>query len=454
MSISEAQNWYQTTYPGLLTATASDKATTSLAATTPATTPAAQLVWQQALTAGTGAQQLLLVPFAGDAALFAHGSFTGLRYLIIAKQTTNTLDGKVLEFLLPRTAQPVDTLALFTSLYRSYQRGSLVAPAQGEGYVFLYSATYQYLTGRRFEHGRFLPGAARLAFQLHPGTATSSTTKSAIIDGGATTNMASPIGATCLDWYSGETGKYITTTGDCSYGGGGDVPPVYTGGGGPAGGGSPGPSGYGGGGGGGSSNTSITATTVLVVPPDRPVNDIRQFLKCFTVSQGATYTVYAKQPVPGTTDTYVFGPNGIPIVGHTFISITQNGITRVLGFYPTSSAAPLGPVTSVMGDDSQHPFDVSITTPISPNSLNNVLNYLYASLSNTYSLQNNNCTDIGIGASAQTGLILPDTQGTWGGVWGGSNPANLGQDMRTVTLPTGATRNTTGGTAPANQGGC
>ena len=167
VSISEAQNWYQTTYPGLLTATASDEATTSLAATIPTTTSMAQLVWQRALTAGTGAQQLILVPFAGDAALFAHGSVAGLRYLIVAKQAANTLDGKILEFLLPRTAQPVDTLALFTSLYRSYQRGSLVAPAQGEGYVFLYSATYQYLTGRRFEQGRFLPGATRLAFQHH-----------------------------------------------------------------------------------------------------------------------------------------------------------------------------------------------------------------------------------------------------------------------------------------------
>jgi len=212
------------------------------------------------------------VPFTGDAALFAHGSVTGLRYLLVAQQTGNSLDGKILELLLPRTTQPVDTLALFTSLYRSYQRGSLVAPTQGEGYVFLYLATYQYLTGRRFAQGRFLPGAARLAFQPHPGTAAGSGAKPAVVREATTANKAPAVGAPCLDWYSGETGKYITTTGDCnglgSGGGSGDVPPVYTGGGGPCGGscgGSTGPSGYGGGGGGGSSaSMQLTSAMILV----------------------------------------------------------------------------------------------------------------------------------------------------------------------------------------------
>ena len=81
VSIAEAQNWYQATYPGLPTATAPGKATASRTAPI----PTAQLAWQRALTTGTGAQQLILVPFAGDAALFAHGSVTGLRYLLVAQ---------------------------------------------------------------------------------------------------------------------------------------------------------------------------------------------------------------------------------------------------------------------------------------------------------------------------------------------------------------------------------
>lgn len=62
---------------------------------------------------------------------------------------------------------------------------------------------------------------------------------------------------TCIDWYDGNTGEYITTTGDCSGGGTGGEPP-YTGGGGS------GPGGYypgGGGGWGGGGSTSTTGST-------------------------------------------------------------------------------------------------------------------------------------------------------------------------------------------------
>jgi len=109
--IAEAHEWYQATYPGAVPAAAAG-ATASLAATA----PVAQLVWQRALTTGTDAQQLVLVPFAGDAALFAHSPVTSLRYLIVARQTTSVLDGKILELVLPRTTQPIDTLGLFASL--------------------------------------------------------------------------------------------------------------------------------------------------------------------------------------------------------------------------------------------------------------------------------------------------------------------------------------------------
>ncbi|WP_281847916.1 hypothetical protein [Olleya namhaensis] len=36
----------------------------------------------------------------------------------------------------------------------------------------------------------------------------------------------------------------------------------------------------------------------------------------------------------------------------------------------------------------------------------------------------------------------------------GRNPGDLGEDMRALTLPTGATRNNTGGNAPAREGDC
>lgn len=200
-----------------------------------------------------------------------------------------------------------------------------------------------------------------------------------------------------------------------------------------------------------STSSAISPTTVLVIPPDTPVNNIQEYLKCFTASQSATFTVYAEQPRPGKPDTWAASTSG-PKVGHTFISITQDGITRVLGFYPTSPKALIDDGPGIIGDDSHHAYSVSITTTLSPATLNSLLTYIYANSSNTYVLPDYNCTDFGIGAAGATGLTLPDTYGSWG-MSGGSTPGTLGQDMRTMSLPAGATR-TLSGTAPNNAGGC
>jgi hypothetical protein len=256
VSVAEARNWYQTAYPGRLTGLDKPSAASSpTARATSATT--AQLVWQRAFTVGTGARQLVLVPFAGDAALFTHSSFAGPRYLLVSKQTTTVLDGKIIELLLPRTSQPIDTLALVTSLYHSYQSGHLAAPDQGNGFVFLYSADYQYLTGRQFQKGQFLPGTAWLAFQAVAGSTTSAkTTQQSGYIGGPTAN-AVPVNSGCTDWYDGQTGTYITSTGDCREG----DPPVliYPGGGGPGG---PAPTGNGPGGHGGGGGVGVVAQQV------------------------------------------------------------------------------------------------------------------------------------------------------------------------------------------------
>jgi|GEM_PF-3367508 len=253
LSVSEAQAWYQDTYPGAAIATGSSQPS-SVTATAGGTSTSAELVWSRALTVGKGAQQLVLVPLAGDEALFAHTKYVGPRYLIVAKTANNVLEGNVLELLLPRATASLDTLGLFTSLYRSYHSGHLVAPSVGEGFLFLYSPDYAYLTGRHFQQGQFQPQAIRLAFALR---GTTQSAKAANYPGleVSTTNNAPPIGNTCYDWYQESGGKYvyITSTGDCSYGGdgGANVPYPYTGGGGPAGGGGyTGPSGHGGGGGG------------------------------------------------------------------------------------------------------------------------------------------------------------------------------------------------------------
>jgi hypothetical protein len=250
LSVSEARAWYQNMYPSAAIATGSSQPS-SVAATAGGTSTAAELAWSRALTVGQGTQQLVLVPLVGDEALFAHTKYAGPRYLIVAKAANNTLEGNVLELLLPHPATSLDTLGLFTSLYRSYHSGQLVAPGVSEGFLFFYSPDYAYVTGRHFQQGQLQPQAIRLAFAPR---GTTEAAKSATYEGleVSTTNNAPPIGNTCYDWYQESGGKYvyITSTGDCSYGGdgGASVPYPYTSGGGPAVGGYTGPGGYGGGG--------------------------------------------------------------------------------------------------------------------------------------------------------------------------------------------------------------
>lgn len=52
------------------------------------------------------------------------------------------------------------------------------------------------------------------------------------------------------------------------------------------------------------------------------------------------------------------------------------------------------------------------------------------------------------------GLSLPKTIGNWGILFKGHNPSDLAEDMRTLALPQGVTRNLNTGKAPAKSGTC
>ncbi|MCL1658564.1 MULTISPECIES: hypothetical protein [Elizabethkingia] len=53
---------------------------------------------------------------------------------------------------------------------------------------------------------------------------------------------------------------------------------------------------------------------------------------------------------------------------------------------------------------------------------------------------------------AKAGISLPKTSGNWPG-GGGSNPGNLGQDLRNLNNSS-VQKNTSGGNAPKNTGSC
>lgn len=177
------------------------------------------------------------------------------------------------------------------------------------------------------------------------------------------------------------------------------------------------------------------------------ITDVKKELKCFNLSSGAKVTIYADQPISGSRRLTAE-------IGHTFIGITQNGVTRSVGFYPDSPyASLLSNQDSEIHDNSTSAYDVSITVDVSASQLSAIVNYI-TNYPSTYSLNNFNCSDFGIKVMGLGGLVLPKTVGSAPPFFEGINPADLGEDMRALKLPAGAIRNSTSGQAPAKSGTC
>lgn len=206
---------------------------------------------------------------------------------------------------------------------------------------------------------------------------------------------------------------------------------------------------------------SWTIDTVLFTNLSDPIiSDITQYLECFSLDSGAILTIYVDQPTANSDETWSTSFSTGVDVGHTFISISQNGITRVLGYYPTpNTISPLSGVISssaVIRNNEGHEYDVSITSSINASQLSNIIDSM-SNFNSTYNLNTYNCTDFGISIANSTGMNLTDTSGTWPGNGNGSNPGNLGnlgQDIRAKNLSSGITTNSVGGNAPQNNGTC
>jgi hypothetical protein len=177
------------------------------------------------------------------------------------------------------------------------------------------------------------------------------------------------------------------------------------------------------------------------------ITDVKKELKCFDQSSGAKLTIYADQSVNGSRQLTAN-------IGHTFIGITQNDVTRNVGFYPESpNASLLSSQTSQIHDNSTSTYDVSITIDISATQLKSIVSYI-ENYPKSYDLNKFNCTDFGIQVMSLGGLALPKTEGSWGILFKGHNPNDLGEDMRKLSLPQGATRDLKTGKAPVKTGSC
>jgi hypothetical protein len=198
----------------------------------------------------------------------------------------------------------------------------------------------------------------------------------------------------------------------------------------------------------------------VVLAPDVPITNMTQYLSIFNTSQPAVLTLSADQPVAGSH----FPVSRNERAGHAILTIKQGTKVRSLGFYPEITPASILPntltpnptdfisVPGSFGNDQNHSFDVSISIPITANQLlstvNNIKTFFQSNIS--YNIKISNCADFAIVIfNANTNVTIPSCE-TPKIYWSGQTPATLGEVIRSMTLPAGATRNTTGGTIPTN----
>ncbi|PWK20938.1 hypothetical protein [Xanthomarina spongicola] len=191
--------------------------------------------------------------------------------------------------------------------------------------------------------------------------------------------------------------------------------------------------------------------------------NITEYMNCFSgasTSSSFDLTIYVDQPMPNSDDTWVndgtiFNPD--INVGHTFISIRMNDmgniVNQTFGFYPSDSVSPTSPeINGVWVDDGGHGYDVSATMILNYSEFNTLKNQILSLGTPTYNLNTFNCTDAALQICNSSNMNLNDTAGSWIG-GGGSNPGNLGQDIRTIDSSS-ITVNTNGGNANSSEGAC
>lgn len=230
---------------------------------------------------------------------------------------------------------------------------------------------------------------------------------------------------------------------------------------------------YGGGlsfsGGGGSGGG---ATNIALAPPDNPIANIQDYNKCFTNVGGSdhayTVTICVEQPIPGQRDAYKW-VNGGPIgssnegnivnVGHTFLIFSERygntNIIRNVGFYPSTGVKP-GSSTApgILNNDESHSYNVSATFTVTNANFFIMLNSVARGNNPgfNYNLSSENCTTFALQTLVQGGINLPNTIGIWPGGMG-SNPGDLGEDIKQMALLPNMTRATVQNYHP-NVGSC
>jgi len=182
-----------------------------------------------------------------------------------------------------------------------------------------------------------------------------------------------------------------------------------------------------------SGNTGVNGV-VITAPPSYLWIDVQlyTYLSVFNCMSQATVTIYADQPVAGSSTAWRAVGTDID-VGHTYISIQQDGKTRVIGYYPKNPVYPTLPTSpSTFTNDSVHSYDVKYSKNVSGDKLCDMLAYIKSGIPATYNLDTFNCTTFAITAVNKAGLGIPANTGTWPG-GGGCNPGVLGENLKSLS---------------------
>ncbi|MBO9565366.1 MAG: hypothetical protein J7621_21495 [Niastella sp.] len=218
---------------------------------------------------------------------------------------------------------------------------------------------------------------------------------------------------------------------------------------------------------GGGGNVNSVYNSFMIYSPDFPINDAQTYLNCFTNSPGDGYhyqiSLCVSQPEPGSRTPWSgqnpFGDDKNPVyVGHTYLIITQITPTRTtvrnIGFYPANGATPYSPSDrGVFNNDQYRGYDIKLTITMTSSQFFSVLDFIKENFGSfQYNLNTNNCSTFAINALNRAGFSMPATRGVWHN-GEGYNPGDLGEDIRSMSLPANMTRTTVYGSHP-NQGIC
>lgn len=122
----------------------------------------------------------------------------------------------------------------------------------------------------------------------------------------------------------------------------------------------------------------------MTPPPDDPIANIQDFLKCLDKTKTASLMVYAEKMGDG---------HG---VGHAFISLKQGTNIMTFGFYPKCGSLVKSAIDGpgIMGDDSGHNYTLSYNYgDVNVNQLNNIIELSNIYASSDYILSLRNCSD-------------------------------------------------------------